>query len=72
MFNLPLHVLPPGLLANPTATTTAVDDLERRQVAWVIVKGDERAWREQFQNAIRFRLRQALPVGPVGRPLALD
>ena len=38
MLHLPLHMAPPGLLADQAAPATALNHLKRRQVRWLIVE----------------------------------
>ena len=47
VFHFPVHVLAPGLLAHPAASTSTLDQLEWRQVGGLILQRDKRARPEQ-------------------------
>ena len=47
VFHFPVHVLTPGLLAHPAASTTALNQLKRRQVGGLVLQGHEGARPQQ-------------------------
>ena len=55
MLHLPLHMAPPGLLADQAAPSTALNHLKRRQVRWLIVERGKAAGREQLKNIVSAR-----------------
>ena len=50
VLDLPLHVLPPGLLTDPAQASAAFDHLEGGQIIGMIVNRDESSWMEELQN----------------------
>mgnify|MGYP004112740079 CR=1 len=47
VFHFPVHVLAPGLLAHPAASTSALNQLERWQVGGLVLQGHEGARPQQ-------------------------
>ena len=55
MFNLPLHMLSPGLLPHCAEPAPALDHLEGGKIAGVILNGDECAWMQELHHVARAR-----------------
>ena len=50
MLHFPVHELSPGLLADPTPTTSTLNHLKRRQIARLVVQGDEAPRTQQLHH----------------------